>query len=261
MDYWVVHRQLANARKAAPDHAGDIEPMIASLAKLHAALFTAPPAAIRRSAEARAVAAATVDRITGGYSRRRGCRLAGNRTGPARCLSSGHAPSKTHSEGQVTNGALFVYDHLAARSAGRPHLDSDHRRGKLAGVVAWGRGRGTAPTRDQNGVGTRHRYTWKSKLPYRLIFRDGDDPSRASSSPGGRAEGELQGTGCWTFAAAEGITTVRYDWNVQTTQAWMNLLAPLARPIFAWNHDVVMTWGSEGLAKLVGAPLLSSRAD
>lgn len=68
MDYWVVHRQLALERKQAPNHEGDIEPMVASLARLHAALFTAPPEAIRRSAELRAKAAVTVDRITGGYS-------------------------------------------------------------------------------------------------------------------------------------------------------------------------------------------------
>jgi len=68
MDYWVVHRKLAQARKQAPDHTGDIEPMVASLARLHAALFDAPPEAIRRSAELRALAAVTVDRITGGYS-------------------------------------------------------------------------------------------------------------------------------------------------------------------------------------------------
>jgi hypothetical protein len=68
MGYWIVHRQLAVARKQAPDHAGDMTPMVAALAKLHAALFAAPPAAIERSAELRAEAAATVDRITGGYS-------------------------------------------------------------------------------------------------------------------------------------------------------------------------------------------------
>jgi hypothetical protein len=68
MEYWVVHRELAVARKAAPDHAGDIAPMTAALEALHAALFDAPPAAIRRSAELRAQAAATVDRITGDYS-------------------------------------------------------------------------------------------------------------------------------------------------------------------------------------------------
>jgi hypothetical protein len=68
MDYWVVHRKLALERKQAPNHTGDIEPMVASLARLHTALFDAPSEAIRRSAEERAQAAATVDRITGGYS-------------------------------------------------------------------------------------------------------------------------------------------------------------------------------------------------
>lgn len=68
MEYWVMHRQLAIARKTASDHTGDIAPMVAALESLHAALFDAPPAAVRRSAERRAQAAITVDRITGGYS-------------------------------------------------------------------------------------------------------------------------------------------------------------------------------------------------
>ena len=45
------------------------------------------------------------------------------------------------------------------------------------------------------------------------------------------------------------LTTVRYDWKVETTKRWMNLIAPIARPLFSWNHDVVMGWGGEGLAK------------
>ena len=68
MDYWIVHRRLAVQRRTAPGHAGDVEPMVESLARLHAALFTAAPEAIRRSAELRAEAAVAVDRITGGYS-------------------------------------------------------------------------------------------------------------------------------------------------------------------------------------------------
>jgi len=48
------------------------------------------------------------------------------------------------------------------------------------------------------------------------------------------------------------ITTVRYDWKVETTKQWMNLLAPIARPFFNWNHNVVMGWGGEGLAKRLG---------
>ncbi len=42
--------------------------MPTELARLHAALFKAPPAAIRHSAELRAQAAVAVDRITGKYS-------------------------------------------------------------------------------------------------------------------------------------------------------------------------------------------------
>jgi hypothetical protein len=72
MDYWVVHRQLARERKqAVEDGKGAIDnsaPMVESLVRLHAALFKAPTAAIRRSAELRAQAAVAVDRITGGYT-------------------------------------------------------------------------------------------------------------------------------------------------------------------------------------------------
>lgn len=65
--YWIIHRELALRRKA--DHNDDdIEPMIASLADLHAALFDSTPEAMRPSAEYRALAARAVDRITGRYS-------------------------------------------------------------------------------------------------------------------------------------------------------------------------------------------------
>jgi hypothetical protein len=38
----------------------------------------------------------------------------------------------------------------------------------------------------------------------------------------------------------------------------MNLLAPVARPIFAWNHDYVMRNGADGLSRLLGATLLAA---
>ena len=67
MEYWIVHRELALAR-LQPPHEGNLEPMVQSLARLHAALFNATPAAMRSSAELRALAAQAVDRITGKYS-------------------------------------------------------------------------------------------------------------------------------------------------------------------------------------------------
>lgn len=124
----------------------------------------------------------------------------------------------------------------------------------------WWRGvKAVVPLRggDAQGVGAVYRYTWQSRLPYRLTFimeTTAVEPLRRIE---GRAEGELQGVGRWTFAEADGTTTVRYDWNVATTRAWMNLLAPLARPLFAWNHDVVMDWGREGLLHLLDSSGLS----
>jgi hypothetical protein len=38
----------------------------------------------------------------------------------------------------------------------------------------------------------------------------------------------------------------------------MNLLAPLGRSIFEWNHDWVMARGGEGIAQLLGCRLLAN---
>ena len=101
-------------------------------------------------------------------------------------------------------------------------------------------------------VGSLRRYTWKSKLPYRLRFDMRTTRVERPHVLEGRAEGELDGTGRWELRQDGEWTRVRYDWCVRTTKAWMNLLAPVARPFFAWNHDVVMRWGGAGLARKLG---------
>jgi len=110
---------------------------------------------------------------------------------------------------------------------------------------------------DERGVGSIHRYTWKSKLPYRLSF----DMETVRVEPPrlleGIAVGELQGRGLWQLSIESSETIVRYDWNVVTTKRWMNLLSPIARPLFEWNHNVVMNWGAEGLQKRLGATVVA----
>lgn len=110
---------------------------------------------------------------------------------------------------------------------------------------------------DERGVGSIHRYTWKSKLPYRLSFEMQTvrvEPPRLLE---GIAVGELQGRGLWQLSTEGSETIVRYDWNVVTTKRWMNLLSPIARPLFEWNHNVVMNWGAEGLQKRLGASVVA----
>jgi uncharacterized protein YndB with AHSA1/START domain len=111
---------------------------------------------------------------------------------------------------------------------------------------------------DESGVGQRGRYVWKAKLPYRVNFEIVTTRVERPHLLQGEADGELAGIGRWRLFEQGAVTAVLYEWNVRTTRAWMNLLAPIARPIFAVNHDYVMRNGGEGLARLLGARLIAS---
>jgi len=109
---------------------------------------------------------------------------------------------------------------------------------------------------DAEGIGAVHRYTWSSRLPYCLSF---DMETTALTRPSrieGVARGDLTGTGCWDLATENRNARVRYTWRVTTGKRWMNALAPLLAPVFAWNHDQVMAEGGRGLARHLGVTLL-----
>ncbi len=75
-----------------------------------------------------------------------------------------------------------------------------------------------------------------------------DQPHRMA----GVATGELEGTGIWTLNQEGPLARAHYEWRVRVTKPWMQLAAPLARPIFAWNHGQVMQAGGAGLARRLG---------
>ena len=102
---------------------------------------------------------------------------------------------------------------------------------------------------DKDGIDSVRRYTWKSLLPYKLTFDMRTVRVEPLSIIEAVATGELEGKGLWQFSVDRTGTVARYDWEVETTKLWMNILSPLARPLFKWNHDVVMGWGAEGLRK------------
>jgi hypothetical protein len=110
---------------------------------------------------------------------------------------------------------------------------------------------------DENQVGGRYRIAWRSRLPYPLEFEFCVEEVDRPRVMAGSAGGELQGTGRWRLFEQDGVCAVLYEWNVATTRRWMNLLSPIARPVFAYNHDVVMSWGGEGLARRLGVRLLA----
>jgi len=110
------------------------------------------------------------------------------------------------------------------------------------------------PSKRSDGVGALRRLTFKGRLPYRMTFETRVTKVNLFARMESQVTGECEGTGIWTLAlekeSPQGrLTVVRYDWNVRTTKPWMNLTAPLAWPLFRWNHDEVMRQGGEGLTR------------
>lgn len=103
-----------------------------------------------------------------------------------------------------------------------------------------------------DGVGKTVRITWRTALPYTLTFDVETVRVEPQSEIEGRAFGELDGTGIWSFFPDGAGTHLRYLWRVEVTRAWMRALAPLLRPVFAWNHNKVMAWGLEGARRALG---------
>jgi uncharacterized protein YndB with AHSA1/START domain len=112
---------------------------------------------------------------------------------------------------------------------------------------------------DADGLHARHRIAWSSRLPYGLAFEVETVELRRPHLLRGRSSGELEGTGTWELQTEGDTTRVRYTWEVELAAPWMRLVAPLAAPVFRWNHNEVMRAGAQGLAGHLGARLLDAQ--
>jgi Polyketide cyclase / dehydrase and lipid transport len=73
------------------------------------------------------------------------------------------------------------------------------------------------------------------------------------------SSGELVGRGRFLLSQdSTGVLHLAFAWLVETPKRWMTLLAPVARPVFTWNHDQLMTRYGHGLAHASRAILISS---
>src|SRR5262245_17169362 len=107
---------------------------------------------------------------------------------------------------------------------------------------------------DADGLGSYYRIVMRSALPYRLRFNVRTTRLVRPTIIEAVSDGELKGIGLWTLTVQRAGTAIRYDWNVEATKSWMRALAPIARPVFEWNHDVIMRWGLEGLEERLARP-------
>jgi uncharacterized protein YndB with AHSA1/START domain len=103
------------------------------------------------------------------------------------------------------------------------------------------------------------RYEIRSPLAYSLVFEVALERVERPHLLVTRASGDLLGTGEWRLTQENGVTRMRYRWDVSTTKTWMNAVTPLARPAFRWAHDRVMDGGAHGLATFLDARLVEAR--
>lgn len=92
------------------------------------------------------------------------------------------------------------------------------------------------------------RYTWKTMLPYKLRFELRITRIEAPVLLEAEVRGDLVGRGICRINRKDDHTAVCYAWDVRTCRPWMKWLAPVARPVFLWNHRMVMKRGGAHLA-------------
>ena len=102
---------------------------------------------------------------------------------------------------------------------------------------------------DSDGVGAKHRVSWTSRLPYRVNLETEVVETQPEQLIRLHAEGDVRGEGCWRLSDLDGGCAAEYTWRVSLDRAWMRVLAPILRPVFAWNHNAVMDEGERGLKR------------
>ncbi len=136
---------------------------------------------------------------------------------------------------------------------------------------------------DENGIGQRANSHWRGPVGYTIEFEIETIGREYPKSLEGRATGEVAGSGTWHICPVAGLdqpgrrprrlasaperggrrqdpirvewTQIVYEWQVVVTRRWMQILNPIARPVFVWSHDHVMKGGAEGLAQYLGCEM------
>jgi Polyketide cyclase / dehydrase and lipid transport len=100
-------------------------------------------------------------------------------------------------------------------------------------------------------------FRFRTRLPYDMAFAAElvrDDELQSAEA---QVTGRVVGSGLCTATAIDGGTLVRFDWWVRPQLTWMRVLAPMARPVFRWNHRALMAEGAIGLARRLDTHLLA----
>lgn len=105
-------------------------------------------------------------------------------------------------------------------------------------------------------VGDVAELVWGSALLYGIRLRVTTLAAERPTRLEGQSQGDLNGFGIWLLdAATDAGVDVTYRWEVVLERPWMRALSFLLRPVFEWNHFVIMRAGAAGMARRLGCRL------
>jgi hypothetical protein len=98
-----------------------------------------------------------------------------------------------------------------------------------------------------DGVGRALDLHTKGWLPYTLRWTLRITEPLTDSGFALTAEGDLEGTGRWTFRQEGPEVVITYDWRIHATKPLLRRLGWLLKPAFSANHVWAMRMGEESL--------------
>lgn len=109
---------------------------------------------------------------------------------------------------------------------------------------------------DPGGIGQRATSVWRGPVGYSLRITIEAAERVRPEFLRGIASGDVVGEGTWRLTPggetaggpSSGWTRIEFDWNVRANRRWIEVLAPVARPVFVGGHDHIMERGARGLA-------------
>ena len=111
-----------------------------------------------------------------------------------------------------------------------------------------------AETRRRNDIDGVGAVVWihaKSALPYHMYFEVEAISEKPPHLAAVQVRGDLNGEMVWKLSSEAGGTRLVFEETVTTGKTLLTVLAPLLKPLFAWNHAIMMRNGERGLRRLL----------
>ncbi len=109
-------------------------------------------------------------------------------------------------------------------------------------------------------IGGKGRLLVKSALGYTLQLEAETVAIEPPRSIKTIATGQLAGTGEWEFMQEGDTTHAIFTWIVASNLLLLNLLEPIAKPLFAWSHQEASCKGHIGLKKVLEKPTTAAES-